>query len=91
MYKNRNARYGLTAASILLVVVFVLLTRYQAAIDNKDFLRSMIPHHSGAILMCANPNLTDQEIVTLCEGIVKGQQAEIDQMNAIKTRLSTSK
>jgi len=90
MYKNRTARFGLIAASVILTIVLVLLTRYQTGIDDKDFLRSMIPHHSGAILMCANENLVDQEIRELCSQISEGQQREIDQMNAIRARLGGS-
>ncbi len=34
----------------------------QAGIGDKEFLRSMIPHHSGAILMCEQATLTDPEM-----------------------------
>lgn len=42
----------------------------------------MIPHHAGAILMCTKAPIRDAEIKRLCENIVSGQQAEIDQMTA---------
>ena len=87
MYRNKAARYALIAASVVLTIVLVLFTRYQTAIGDRDFLRSMIPHHSGAILMCANENFRDPEILALCEKISSGQQQEIDQMNAIRERL----
>ena len=86
MYKNANIRWGVIGASALLLFAFVLLTRYQIGIYDKDFLRSMIPHHSGAILMCANPRLEDPEIKRLCGVIIESQQKEIDQMNAILKR-----
>jgi uncharacterized protein (DUF305 family) len=56
------------------------LTRQQTAISDRQFLRSMIPHHSGAILMCEDASLQDPRIRELCKTIVKGQQEEIDQM-----------
>ena len=87
MYKNALVRNVLIGVSILATVMFVLFTRYQTGIGDNDFLRSMIPHHSGAILMCANPDLTDAEIRSLCSEISEAQQREIDQMNAIKARL----
>lgn len=46
----------------------------------------MIPHHSGAILMCKRASLTDPEIVQLCEQIVRSQTEEIAQMEAIVKR-----
>jgi len=42
----------------------------------------MIPHHSGAILMCREASINDGEIRTLCDKIKAGQQAEIEQMTA---------
>jgi len=60
--------------------------RTQAAVGDKGFLRSMIPHHSGAILMCEQAKLTDPEIVALCTGIVRSQAQEIAQMEAILKR-----
>jgi len=46
----------------------------------------MIPHHSGAILMCREASITDPEIKSLCQMIMEGQQQEIDQMRAILNR-----
>ena len=42
----------------------------------------MIPHHSGAILMCEQSRLTDPEVQSLCRQIVAGQQTEIGQTRA---------
>jgi uncharacterized protein (DUF305 family) len=46
----------------------------------------MIPHHSGAILMCEQSNLTDTEIITLCDEIVQTQIEEIIEMEEILSR-----
>ena len=46
----------------------------------------MIPHHSGAILMCREASLTDPEIVALCGQIQRSQRAEIEQMRQILER-----
>ena len=86
MYQNRRLNlilYGLFAG--LFVLAFAA-TRTQAAIGDVQFLRSMIPHHSGAILMCREASLTDPEIVALCGQIQSGQRQEIDQMKAILAR-----
>jgi uncharacterized protein (DUF305 family) len=47
----------------------------------------MVPHHSGAILMCRGAKLQDPELVTLCQNISQGQRREIEQMNAVAARL----
>jgi uncharacterized protein (DUF305 family) len=43
----------------------------------------MIPHHSGAILMCRESPIQDPRIRDLCRTIISGQQKEIDQMRAM--------
>jgi uncharacterized protein (DUF305 family) len=69
--------------SVLAGVVFFTFIRQQVAISDQQFLRSMIPHHSGAILMCEGASLDDRRIKDLCKTIIAGQQAEIDQMRAM--------
>ncbi len=80
MYKSRKVNVIILAAGVLLLIGSFMLIRKQALISDRQFLRSMIPHHAGAILMCKNASLQDREIQELCRTIVSGQQAEIDQM-----------
>jgi uncharacterized protein (DUF305 family) len=47
----------------------------------------MIPHHSGAILMCREAELLDRELAVLCDDIIDAQRREIEQMVAIGERL----
>jgi uncharacterized protein (DUF305 family) len=47
----------------------------------------MIPHHSGAVLMCERAQVRDPEIKQLCGDIIRSQAQEIDQMKAIMKRL----
>lgn len=63
-------------------ITFFALIRAQTAITDKQLLKSMIPHHAGAILMCTEAPIEDAEIRDLCRKIIAGQQAEIDQMKA---------
>lgn len=79
--------------NIILNVVFgalFLLSLYgmrtQALIGDNQFLRSMIPHHSGAILMCEQASIRNPEIQALCGNIVISQKQEIDQMKTILVR-----
>ncbi len=70
-------------------IVFVLAfagMRTQALVGDRQFLRAMIPHHSGAVLMCERSTIRDPEIVALCGEIVSGQKREIAQMKAILAR-----
>jgi uncharacterized protein (DUF305 family) len=87
MYENKRALKLITAVSLLVLVVFFFFIRQQTAITDGEFLRSMIPHHSGAILMCEKASIQDAEIKELCQSIISSQQAEIDQMRGILDRL----
>lgn len=82
MYHNKKLNAAIVAASFVALGSFWLLIRQQTAISDEQFLRSMIPHHGGAILMCEKASLDDAEIKALCRSILSGQQAEIDQMKA---------
>lgn len=86
MYENKKLNYILLAAFSGLFLICFLLARTQTPIGNGQFLRSMIPHHSSAILMCQQSEITDPEIIKLCEQIVKSQEEEIAQMKALLER-----
>lgn len=88
MYKNKKVNTLLYSLSVLIFVLGFLAIRTQAFVGNKGFINSMIPHHSSAITMCEEANITDSELNALCENIVKAQQEEINQMNAILERLN---
>ncbi|MEX0748567.1 MAG: DUF305 domain-containing protein [Candidatus Saccharimonadales bacterium] len=88
MFENKKLNKLIYLASAALFLLIFVAIRDQTFSDNERFLSSMIPHHSSAIVMCERSELTDPEIITLCEEIVETQKKEIDQMNAIRTRLN---
>jgi uncharacterized protein (DUF305 family) len=87
MFPNKKLNYILVGGFAALFILCFVLVRTQYPVGNTQFLRSMIPHHSGAILMCQESELTDPEIIKLCDGIIKGQKQEVDQMKAILERV----
>lgn len=91
MYRNKGLNVALYIGLVALFVAAFGGTRTQAVIGDRQFIASMIPHHSGAILMCREASLTDQELVDLCRSISQGQRQEIEQMNAIRTRLDQAR
>lgn len=88
MYEKKNANRMIVAVSILAFGAFFVLIRQQTAVADTQFLRSMIPHHAGAILMCENASINDTEVKELCKNIISGQQSEIDKMKAKLNELS---
>lgn len=82
MYKNKRLNFVIMAISFVALLAFWICIRQQTAVTDKQFLKSMIPHHAAAILMCEKANIKDPEIKKLCEQIRSSQQTEIDQMKA---------
>lgn len=87
MYQNRRANLIIGLVAVVVFAGSFYAMRSQAAIGDKELIRGMIPHHSGAILMCGKAKLTDPELVALCGEIVEAQKREISQMQAILDRL----
>ncbi len=87
MFPRRSLNVALYVVFVVLTVGSFWATRSQAGIDDRQFIASMVPHHSGAILMCREANLSDPELVALCAAITQAQREEIEQMDAIAERL----
>jgi uncharacterized protein (DUF305 family) len=83
MYPNKKANVAIGLASAILGLAFWFAIRTQAGVGNEQFLKSMVPHHAGAILMCEKADISDPDIRKLCAQIIESQQSEIDQMKAL--------
>jgi hypothetical protein len=86
MFPDHRTNIVLNVAFAGLFALSLWGMRTQALIGDDQFLRSMIPHHSGAILMCEESSIRDPEIKRLCKGIIASQSAEIAQMKAMLAR-----
>lgn len=86
MFPSKAANVALLVGSLVIFAGSFALIRTQTTIGDTAFLRSMIPHHSGAILMCREASLSDPEIVRLCGEIKESQRREIDEMKTILAR-----
>jgi Domain of unknown function (DUF305) len=82
MYRNRTLNVAILSASVVVLASSWFFIRGQVGISDRQFLKSMIPHHASALLMCRETPLHDPEIQRLCDGIVSSQQKEIDFMKA---------
>lgn len=83
MFKNKWLNAVLFVAGVVLTGLFWLLVRTQTGVGDRQFLRSMIPHHAGAILVCGEAALTDLRIEELCRQIIESQEREIREMKAL--------
>jgi hypothetical protein len=86
MYENRKRNVLIAAISVAVGILMFVFIRQQTAIADEQFLRSMIPHHSGAILMCERAKLREAQLRELCDAIISSQQEEIALMSAMLDR-----
>jgi hypothetical protein len=86
MYQNKRLNLILYAAFAVTLLLSFAAIRNQSLVGDRQFLKSMIPHHSGAILMCEQANISDPEIKSLCQNIIVSQKAEIAQMKSLLER-----
>lgn len=52
MYQKRIANMAIMGVSAAVFGLFWVGIRQQVAVTDEQFLKSMIPHHAGAVLMC---------------------------------------
>ncbi|MDX2288424.1 MAG: DUF305 domain-containing protein [Hyphomicrobiaceae bacterium] len=83
MYQVRGLNIIVATIAVVALIAFFFLIRQQIAIGDRQFLRSMIPHHAGAILMCQKARLESPDIRSLCNSIVSSQESEIRQMKKL--------
>ncbi len=83
MYPSKRANVVICLGAIVVFMGAFGLMRMQGLVGDTQFLRSMVPHHSGAILMCREAQLEKPGIKELCDTIIKSQQEEIRQMEAL--------
>lgn len=87
MYQDKKLNTWLYLGSIITFILFFWFIQSQTFVDDKQFLRSMIPHHSSAITMCEESTITDPEVEALCKEIISTQEKEISQMKSILERI----
>jgi uncharacterized protein (DUF305 family) len=83
MYHDKRRNAIILTAGVVAMALFWTFTRRQVGIGDDQFLRSMIPHHAGAILMCNEASIRSPGIRQLCTGIIASQQSEITQMKEL--------
>ena len=82
MYMKKKLNLVIISISAVALVACFFFIRVQTAVSDKQFLKSMIPHHAAAILMVNGANINDPEIKKMANDIISSQQKEIDFMKA---------
>jgi len=80
MYNNPALNLAIFAVSIALFGVALWLVRNQATVNDVDYMKAMIPHHSIAILTSKRAQIADPRVRKLADEIIEAQEREITEM-----------
>lgn len=80
MYANRAWNIGVVAASLVLAAVATFLSQSQILVEDGNYMRGMIPHHSIAILTSERSGIRDVRVRELADEIIEAQRREIAEM-----------
>ena len=82
MYMNKKLNLIIISISAVVLIACFFFIRVQTGVADRQFLKSMIPHHAAAILMVKGAKISDPEVKKLADDIIAAQQKEIDFMKA---------
>lgn len=83
MYANRRANYAVLGIAATLFLGGLALARTQASVEDVDWMKAMIPHHSIAILTSERASIEDPRVQKLATQIIESQRQEIAEMKAL--------
>jgi len=80
MYPRKGLNLAIFAGSVAVFALSLWLVRSQATVDDVDYMKAMIPHHSIAILTSSRAQISDPRVRKLADEIVEAQEREIAEM-----------
>lgn len=83
MYDNKKMNIGILVVSVVLFFGSLFMVRSQTAVGDTAWMKTMIPHHSIAILTSKNADLSDPRVKELAEKIIDAQEKEIKEMKEL--------
>jgi cytochrome c oxidase subunit IV len=81
MHKSSKANIGILAGAFALMAIALFLSRSQQFVDDGEYMKGMIPHHSIAILTSEHADIDDLRVCELANGIIRAQREEIAKMD----------
>lgn len=81
MYRNTEINLVIVAVAVVVGSAALFLSRSQALVDDRDYMKAMIPHHSIAILTSERAQIEDRRVRQLADEIIEAQRREIAEMD----------
>lgn len=87
MYPSKKTNTVIILGAVFVFTVVLAALRTQTPINDVQYMKAMIPHHSSAILNSKEANLKDPQVKDLARQIIESQEKEIAEMKAMLERL----
>jgi hypothetical protein len=81
MYRNLIVNIVILVAAFALMGTALWLSRSQFFVDDREYMKGVIPHHSIAILTSENADIDDLRVCELANEIIRAQREEIAEMD----------
>jgi hypothetical protein len=81
MYKDVRLNVGIMIVAMAVGTTALWLSRSQSFVDDREYMKGMIPHHSIAILTSERSDLDDVRVCDLAVEITEAQRREISEMD----------
>jgi len=90
MYNNSRTNLAIYLGSLAVFVAALFLVRSQVTVQDRSYMRAMIPHHSIAILTSERAQIDDLRVRELADGIIEAQRREIKEMDWLIRDIDTN-
>lgn len=87
MYARTTVNLAIMATAFIVFAGSLWLVRSQETVDDVDYMKAMIPHHSIAILTSTRAQISDPRVRELADGIIEAQRNEIAEMKSLIAEL----
>lgn len=88
MYKKKILNLAIFGGAVVVFALALWLVRSQATVDDSEYMKAMIPHHSIAILTSRRAQISDPRVRKLADEIVEAQEREIAEMKYLISDLA---
>ena len=83
MYDDKKVNLAIFGGSAVLFALGLWLAQSQATVQDVDWMKAMIPHHSIAIMTSERAEISDPRVRRLADEIILAQKREIAEMEAL--------
>lgn len=87
MYEKKLLNLAIFGGAAAIFALSLWLVRSQATVDDVEYMKAMIPHHSIAIMTSKRAQITDPRVRKLADEIIEAQEREIAEMKYLAAEL----